>query len=788
MPPIQTNVEPSEELWFALRQKHYAEIYDFQQKSKQAYERVQQNINKAEADLFAKHKKEEEEFWTKAPAASIDKSKSAKRSAASKTGTQGRDNRQEAAPPTRKAAPEPKRTQAVTSRAPQTSTPTPSYNTKTQARQSKKRSAAVTIIDLCSDEDEPAKEQTKLALPAIAKDSILASQKGDIVEIAITREHAIPSASLALFGKSAKQGTPEPSLIKREQDLSFPQPSTLVNPSPIASHDASTAALSTEHSSIPKGDGFGRWVSANALHMPATQTQKPLQGSAWTFGASASGILDSTSACKLPAVSTWATPTVSASEGVQLSSGLAPSRPPLHHQSGSLQSQKSVDYRQGQPLMPQKSAFHGLPLDEADTLKGSDAHPQEEHKDKPISEPLEPSAEDKLMHEPPQTSPRPQQYIPNMPPPLGRSSHTSDALPQSSMAPKNTSFRKPDFPASVTKDSMPAARNVRAGSQASASTYRASSTTQSQCDLSATPRTSVSSLRSGRRKRKAIDVSSDESDYTPPSEDDEPRSPITIEKLCKSVKGNAKKFGPVTKKTKFPPSPPPAIASKSVFSKGKNGYGFQPTSRPKSEVDNQAALSLPNQPQHATIMKSQLSPPTAPTPALKKPTKPIATTRAVPVSRSPRKAKLDASAKISQLSETELRIRNDIAVDEANGYEAPETGVVEQVRGSMRSMSITPAPNDTEDQGITAENVGMLADLSDIESTLAVQSTKHGAGWNSWTHSRINGDRNLAKLRPNRPLVQDEDDDDDDPDIRRAESYEIKKDGRWQSRTCSERD
>ena len=312
---------------------------------------------------------------------------------------------------------------------------------------------------------------------------------------------------------------------------------------------------------------------------------------------------------------------------------------------------------------------------------------------------------------------------------------------------------------------MPAARNVRAGSQASASTYRASSITQSQCDLSATPRTSVSSLRSGRRKRKVIDVSSDESDYTPPSEDDEPRSPIIVEELCKSVKGNAEKFGPVTKKTKFPPPPPPAMASKSVFSKGKNGYGFQPTSRPKPEVDNQAALSLPNQPQHASIMKSQLSPPTAPAPASKTPSKPIATTRAVPVSRSPRKAKLDASAKISQLSETELRIRNDIAVDEANGYEAPETGVVEQLRGSMRSMSITPAPNNTEDQGITAENVGMLADLSDTESTIAVQSTKHGAGWNSWTHSRINGDRNLAKLRPNRPLVQDEDDDDDDPDI-----------------------
>ena len=99
--------------------------------------------------------------------------------------------------------------------------------------------------------------------------------------------------------------------------------------------------------------------------MPATQTQKSLQGSAWTFGAPVSRTLDNTSACTFSTVSTWATPTISASEGVQLSSGLAPSRPPLHHQSGSLRPQQSVDYRQGQTL--------------------------------------EPSAEDTLMHEPPQS-------------------------------------------------------------------------------------------------------------------------------------------------------------------------------------------------------------------------------------------------------------------------------------------------------------------------------------------------------------------------------------------------
>ncbi|KAL1799185.1 hypothetical protein ACET3X_003222 [Alternaria dauci] len=190
-------------------------------------------------------------------------------------------------------------------------------------------------------------------------------------------------------------------------------------------------------------------------------------------------------------------------------------------------------------------------------------------------------------------------------------------------------------------------------------------------------------------------------------------------------------------------------------------------------------------------MKPQLSPPATPTRTSKKPTIPIATTRAAPVSRSPRKAKLDASAKISQLSEMELRARNNIAIDEANDYEACATGAVEQVRGSLRSMSITPAPSNVGDCGTAAENVEMLADESDAESTVAIQRTKHGAGWNAWTQSRINGDRNTAKSRPNRPLVRDEeddDDDDDDPDIRNAESYEIKKDGRWQSRTSSGRD
>jgi hypothetical protein len=114
-----------------------------------------------------------------------------------------------------------------------------------------------------------------------------------------------------------------------------------------------------------------------------------------------------------------------------------------------------------------------------------------------------------------------------------------------------------------------------------------------------------------------------------------------------------------------------------------------------------------------------------------------------------------------------LEARTNIAIDEANEYEASEAGVVEQVRGSLRSMSITPAPSTAEDHVNATEDVEIFAVVSDSGSTIAVQSTKHSAGWNSWTHRRANGDRNLAKSRSSRPLVQDDEEDDDyeDPDI-----------------------
>jgi len=159
--------------------------------------------------------------------------------------------------------------------------------------------------------------------------------------------------------------------------------------------------------------------------------------------------------------------------------------------------------------------------------------------------------------------------------------------------------------------------------------------------------------------------------------------------------------------------------------------------------------------------KPQPTTPSTPTPASQRSKIVTSKTQGATVSRSPRKAKLDASAKITQLSEAELETRTSIAIDEANQREraTAEAGVFEQVRGGMRAMSITPAPSTA---GNATEDVEMLADVSDSE----IASPEHGAGLSSWTDSRFNGDRYLAKSRAARPIVEDDEDNDyDDPDI-----------------------
>jgi hypothetical protein len=531
----------------------------------------------------------------------------------------------------------------------------------------------------------------------------------------------------------------------------------------IIPQHALTAAPNTQPTS-GNTDGFSNWASKNTTQNPAVWAQGARQENTRAFGSRSSSV-----------TSSWATPTISASQGVQSSSGFTPSRFSQNYQPAKSQPQQPVAYQLGQPPMVQESAFHGLPLDDSN---------------------IEPSNEDVLMHEAPHSKihclrdvseladiciapTKTQQHVPNMLPSSSVASYTqrtpflhATASPSprtptaqaiTTSATPTPSFRRPCLPASATKDSAPAARNVRAGSLSSASAYCASSVLQSQCDASVLSHTSVFSPL-GRGKRKVVDISSDEqSEYAPPSDDEEPETLFLPEEAPKSTKKQTSK--PATKKARPPPPLPPAIASKGLSNRGKTGYGFKNLPKPMTSCP---PASMPSTPPRAHLGRSQPCTPSTPTPAPKKPAQPMTTTpnAYAPVSRSPRKAKLDASAKISQLSEIELQNRTSIAIEEANQHEQAEAGIVEQVRGGMRSMSITPAPSTVGDN--TAEDVGMLADLSDPESTTPTkhENVNHGAGWNAWTHSRESGDRQVAKLRASRPIVQDdEDDEDEDPDI-----------------------
>jgi hypothetical protein len=203
MTPKQTNAEPSDEPWLALRRRHDTELNDLQLQARKLYGQFQQNVDKAKAGLLAKHKKKEEEFWSKAKAASKDKNKSENSSVVFKAGVQGQANRRVVVLPPPKPAPEVRQTPAAISRAPQT--PTPAYNTTTLARQNRKNSAAVTIIELCSDDDEPVQEKKKPALPPVTKDLMLSSHLSKNIEPTGRHEYSIPSASLELFGRSANR-------------------------------------------------------------------------------------------------------------------------------------------------------------------------------------------------------------------------------------------------------------------------------------------------------------------------------------------------------------------------------------------------------------------------------------------------------------------------------------------------------------------------------------------------------------------------------------------------------
>jgi hypothetical protein len=152
MAPEPTNVDTVDDRWLAFRKKHDDEKKIFWQNVTSSHARLHHKVKSKETEILARHKREEEEFWSKAKAtANKGKRKTGNRSSVSKMGAQSQANRRvTAAPP--EATARVKQTPAPSSNTPPT--PKPGSNTAIPAAGSKNKQAAVTIIDLCSDEDD----------------------------------------------------------------------------------------------------------------------------------------------------------------------------------------------------------------------------------------------------------------------------------------------------------------------------------------------------------------------------------------------------------------------------------------------------------------------------------------------------------------------------------------------------------------------------------------------------------------------------------------------------------
>lgn len=338
------------------------------------------------------------------------------------------------------------------------------------------------------------------------------------------------------------------------------------------------------------------------------------------------------------------------------------------------------------------------------------------------------------------------------------------------ITPSGSAFRKPSFQANASRDAAPAARNVRAGSQTSNSSLKASAARNSDRGTSVTSQTTISSSRpkvTRGRKRLIIDLSSDEeaSDYSPPSDDNEIDSTKGDRKGNKGIK-EGRKQGPglATKKSRHCPPPLSAMTPSPVSSKGKNGFGFQVSPQLKAKTESQAPLSLSCKPPRRPGGRAQ---PTASSRVSKQTTK-FTTTASIP--RSPRKAKQSALDKIAELSERDTLLWTEETTAEASKQKQAESGILEEVRSGMRSMSITPVPSTAKDSKEEGDGLANKSDDTNAETprrrtnsrfTVRLDS-KRNEGWESWTHSRSQGDRHLAKQRV---LISDDEHEDSEPDI-----------------------
>jgi hypothetical protein len=339
------------------------------------------------------------------------------------------------------------------------------------------------------------------------------------------------------------------------------------------------------------------------------------------------------------------------------------------------------------------------------------------------------------------------QQLPS-PPPSHASAASEPTTPGSPQASTPTSsFKKPFLPASADLNKSgkysigPETRHVRAGtvdSQASSFTLPVESLHQRRASVTSRASSISAHTRvSPNRKRKlAIDLSSDEeddvSDYAP-SEPDSPLANQSTKPLD----------GPIAKKIKA--SNGSVVASKvppRVDNAGrKTNYGFKPAVIPKPRLQtpsstttgtarktpmptvstassrlstNRPATSAPRQPPNARAPSTYPSPVTPQaTPKAASTAKKSQQNKSVP-QPSKRRAALAAEDKIHGIFQDTEEFATDCAIEDADHMEDA------RLPGDMRRMSITPSPGE--------EAVDMLS--SPPANTFA-----------SWTKDRMTGDR-----------------------------------------------
>jgi hypothetical protein len=191
MAPAAVKATAADEPWLSLRRRHDAELRDFQQQVQEQKTKFFENVQRARAKLLAKHAEQEGDFWSKAGGSA---NLGTNNVTASKTGVQNQAN---------KYLPVPNRITLGLAQTPKPVPPKPISTTP--APRLAHKSAAVTYIDLCSDDDEPVVVQKKPDLKIAATPALNVSKRlsNTHASAAVTNEtsvYPIPSANLELFG------------------------------------------------------------------------------------------------------------------------------------------------------------------------------------------------------------------------------------------------------------------------------------------------------------------------------------------------------------------------------------------------------------------------------------------------------------------------------------------------------------------------------------------------------------------------------------------------------------